>query len=233
MNEAGSPRPPLPRATPILAVGVAIVLVGGFGLGLYVLRQPGPVLPASTSLSLPPETILPAIEPPRFEPAEPVPPPPVSNPIVPPATPAPVAPEPSAAPAPAISPPPMAAKPVQSAEKPAATPHRRSMKPVVRHSATADRRSVAAPSHKPLPHGRWAIRLGAFQSDDHAKLLIDTLRFHGYSALLIQEHDRNGRGWFVVQTHNYATRTEANAAAKALAEQVHVPTIIFERKADD
>jgi hypothetical protein len=237
MNENGSQRPPLPRAAPILAIGVAAVLSGGFGLGIYVLRTPSAVLPPAAVLSPPPEEILPAIEP---SPPEVSVPSPAIVPAPPP-TPAAIPPEP---PAPAIAPPPaviVPAKPVAEPRpaKPVAEPrpvtpvveprHHRPAKPVLRHSAPR-----AAPSpHKPtlLPdHKHWAIRVGAFQSDDHAKLLVDTLKFGGYPARIIQQRDRGGRGWFVVQTQDYATRAEAQRAARLLTERVHVPTIIFERK---
>jgi cell division protein FtsN len=226
MNENGSQRPPLPRAAPILAIGVAVVLCSGFGLGIYVLRTPSAVLPPAAVLSPPPEAILPASEP---SPPEVSVPPPA---IVP--TPAAIPPEPPAAPA--IAPPPaviVPAKPVaepRPAKPVAERRHHRPAKPVLRHSAP---RAVVPPPPKPtlLPdHKRWAIRVGAFQSDDHAKLLVDTLKFNGYPARIIQQRDRGGRGWFVVQTQDYMTRAEAQSAARLLADRVHVPSIIFERK---
>jgi SPOR domain len=227
MNDIGSPRPPLPRAAPILAIGVAIVLIGGFGLGLYVLRAPSAVLPPAATLSPPPEAILPAMEPPPPEAPAPAPaiaPAPTVAPDPPP--PAATRPEPPPA-ASALAPPPaMIAAPV----KPAAEPRHRPAKPVLRHSTS---RPLPPPPHKPgvAPNrSHWAIRVGAFQSDDHAKLLVDTLKFHGYPARIIPEHDRGGRGWFVVQTQDYATRQAAQTAARLLTERVHVPTIIFERK---
>jgi hypothetical protein len=73
------------------------------------------------------------------------------------------------------------------------------------------------------------VRLGAFRSDDHAKLLVDTLGFHGHPARIVKGHDRQGRDWFFVQTLGYATRADAAAIAKLLAESEHIPAILFER----
>ena len=101
-----------------------------------------------------------------------------------------------------------------------------------RRKAVTKSPPIAVP-HKSLPvpagDGRWGVRLGAFQSDDHAKLLVETLVFHGHPAEIAHGHDKNGRNWFFVQTPGYQTRADAETVAKVLARREHVPTVIFER----
>jgi hypothetical protein len=250
MNDIGPSRSPLPRAAPILAIGVAFVLVGGFGLGVYVLRKPVAAdRPAATaSLRQTAETILPEATPLRQPEAPPAP----SRPDRPSPAPTPQAPQ-TAEPPPPVpavsetapnpgSPPGHGVKPAPAAQthrpappaglavrpKPAAAP---------RAAAPARRKATASPAAAgprkslpvPMDGGRWGVRLGAFQSDDHAKLLVETLVFHGHPAEIVQGRDKNGRNWFLVQTPGYRMRADAEAVAKVLAAREHVPTVIFER----
>ncbi len=92
-------------------------------------------------------------------------------------------------------------------------------------------RSIAVP--QPAGDGHWAIRLGAFQSDDHAKLLVDTLKVHTAHLGADRPRDTTGAGapWFFVRTPSYATRAEAEAVAKRLRDKEHVPAIVFELRA--
>jgi DedD protein len=240
MNEVGPPRPPLSRAAPILAIGVALVLAGGFAMGIFVGRKPLPaaspaadqVLPPAiqppASVAVPPPVPQPA-PPPVVSPPSPAPPPPVVAPPIPresspPAKPAAVAAperkpapaEPAASPKPRVEPRPVSkAKPVTRQKPAVAATH-----PAAKHAAPP-----------PAGDGRWAIRLGAFQSDDHAKLLVDTLKFHGHPAQIAKGHDRSGRAWFFVRTPSYETRAEAEAVAKRLRDKEHVPAIVFEMRA--
>jgi DedD protein len=198
-----------------------VVLAGGLGLGIWVSRQP-----ASPTVAVPPsrpaaEAILP--DGPPSSASSPVPPgaaPPIAHDSVP--TPI----EPTAAPVP--SPKPVASVPV-------AVPPKQS---VQSHKAVAGSRPVVLPRHKPPPprpqpagNGRWVVQLGAFQSDDHAKLLVDTLAFHGHPARIARRRDKAGRDWFFVQIPGYATRAAAEAVARVLAGREHVPTLVFERRA--
>jgi len=72
------------------------------------------------------------------------------------------------------------------------------------------------------------VQLGAFQSDDHAKLLVDSLAYHGHAARIAGGHGRNGNDWYFVQTPGYATRREAETVARVLQRSEHVPTYVFE-----
>lgn len=98
--------------------------------------------------------------------------------------------------------------------------------------ALMNRRDVArlvAPS-RPLPQpvsgGRWVVQLGAFRNDDHAKLLVDTLAYHGQAARIAGRHGRDGRDWFFVQTPGYASRDTAQTVARHLAASEDLPTFV-------
>ena len=72
------------------------------------------------------------------------------------------------------------------------------------------------------------VQLGAFQSDDHAKLLVDSLAYHGHAARIAGGHGRDGHDWYFVQTPGYATRKEAETVARVLRRSEHLPTYVFE-----
>ncbi len=235
MNEVGPPRPPLSRAAPVLAVGLALVLAGGFAVGIFVGRKPPPDSTPGADQMLPPTTSLPAtvpVAPPPPPPAPPSPPQPVAPPPVP------VAPPP---PPVAVKPPPAPAKPAPLAvpdHKP--PPHESEIvhKPApTAHAKHEPEHATASHPHKPetahaLPRpvegGSWVVQLGAFQSDDHAKLLVDSLAYHGHAARIAGGHGRDGHEWFFVQTPGYATRGEAERIARVLQRSEHVPTYVFE-----
>jgi cell division septation protein DedD len=244
MNEIGPLRPPLSRAVPVLAIGVALVLAGGFAVGIFVGRKPVPVVPPTAEI-LPPRPV-PAVLPDLVPSLHESPPIPVVLPPSPPPVAPPIAHEPVVVPKPpaavlARPEPVVAAVPVperKPAPHPAAAPKRAiearppaRPKPVARHETTAKPHPPASP---PLPQpangGRWVVQVGAFQSDDHAKLLVDTLAFHGHPARIAGGHDRTGHDWFFVQTPGYATRAEAEQVAGRLAAREHVPTFVFETR---
>ena len=242
MNEVGPPRNPLSRVAPILAIGVALVLAGGFAVGIFVGGKPTPPVSPAADHVLPPAA---APETPPAPPAAAPPPPVASAPAPQPAPPQ--TPVPSAPPKPPVSTPLPAPAPVA---KPAAVPEpvrkpsprqarpARKSPPVTQHKETAQRRVApehrAAPAHglpQPAEGGRWIVQIGAFQSDDHAKLLVETLTYHGHPARIVDGHDRSGRAWRFVQTPGYATRSDAEAVAKSLKEHEHVPAIVLETRA--
>jgi len=254
MNEIGPPRLPLSRAAATLAIGVALVLAGGFAVGIFVGRKPVPVASPTAEILPPQPAAAPALPDPVQHLHDPLPAPAPAPPPVPeqPAVP-PVAHEQVAAAKPPVAVP---ARPERIASaipvperKPAppraATIHSRPgaelrAKPVARHGTpTAERGPAALPSpHKsapllpqPVTSGRWVVQLGAFQSDDHAKLLVDTLAYHGHPARIAGRHDKSGRDWFFVQTPGYATRADAETVAKLLATREHVPIFVFETRA--
>lgn len=234
MNEVGPPRPPLSRAAPVLAVGLALVLAGGFAVGIFVGRKPPPDSAPGADQVLPPATSLPA--------TVPVPPPPPAPPSLPPPAvtlpPVPVAPPPVA-----VKPPPppvMPADPVpvvMPAHKPPPRDSAALHKPAPPAHAKRAPDAAASRPHKPetahgLPRpvdgGRWVVQLGAFQSDDHAKLLVDSLAYHGHAARIAGGHGRDGHDWYFVQTPGYATRGEAETVARVLQRSEHLPTYVFE-----
>jgi len=237
MNEVGPPRPPLSRAAPVLAVGLALVLAGGFAVGIFVGRKPPPDTSPAADQVLPPPA--------------PASPPGVTAPVTLPVPqsaappPAPVVTPPPAPPVVAAPPPPAPAKPVPAAvpaSKPLHESHpNRPVAPRARPKADQPKpeREVAAaspkhrrePAHalpKPAEGGGWIVQLGAFQSDDHAKLLVDTLAYHGHPARIAGGRDHNGHDWYFVQTPGYATRREAEMVARALRHDEHLPTYVFE-----
>ena len=246
----------MPRAATILIVGVAVLLVGGFGIGVLVGRKPPPAPTASESLP-------PVEAPPPPQQASATIPPELPRPKEPPTpAPQPVAPVQAPPPTPAVQPAP--ARPVPSLpvrseptpipqEKPAPPPAAAPAKPApprqvaaalpTHELAPSPRRSAPKPAAavprkpkqssalpQPVGGGRWVVQVGAFQSDDHAKLLVDTLAYHGHAARIAGGHDRSGRDWYFVQTPGYATREDAEAVARHLARTEHVPTYVFETR---
>jgi cell division septation protein DedD len=244
MNEDGPSRPPLSRAAPILAVGVAFVLIGGLVIGIFIGQKPvPPVSPAAETLpasvpAAPPPVVAPDLPRPVPMPSPDAAPPPAPAVAPPDQPPAPAAPPQPVAPAPIASPVPER-KPAHeaAAPKPArASAHRPAAKSARGGAAAAkpaSRRAHGmppAPAHRaahPAIGGPWVVQLGAFENDDHAKLLVDTLAYHGHAARIASRRDRNGREWFFVQTPGYATRAAAEAAAKRLSEAEQLPTIVL------
>jgi cell division protein FtsN len=74
---------------------------------------------------------------------------------------------------------------------------------------------------------RWVVQLGAFQSSDHANLLVNTLAAHGQAARVRYAANAAGQGWFYVQTPAYRSAAAAKSAAKGLAAREHLPTYLI------
>jgi cell division septation protein DedD len=106
-----------------------------------------------------------------------------------------------------------ASKPAEAKPKAASKP---AAKPVPRPEPTPA--SEAAPTGGP----HWAVQLGAFQSADHANLLVYTLARHGQRARV---HLVNGL--FYVQTPPYQSAAAAKTAAQALAAREHLATYLI------
>lgn len=245
LNDTSASRPPLSRAAPILAVGVAFVLIGGFVIGIFIGRRPPPVASAMVEKTLPPPSSSPPSAVPSPDPwptRDPLAPEPArvavssapasvaASPAVPPAPP----PEATARSIPVSLPvsQPMhdavAAGPVPDSARNA--PARPNGTPTL--AALMTRREAArmvSPS-RPLPQpvsgGRWVVQLGAFHNDDHAKLLLDTLAYHGQPARIAGRRGRDGRDWFFVQTPGYASRDAAAAIARHLSAIESLPTFV-------
>jgi cell division protein FtsN len=255
----------MPRAATILIIGVAVLLVGGFGFGILVGRKPPPAPTASESLPpadpLPPQQASATI-PPQPLPSPPAPPPsapaptaapPAATPAAPPLPSRPLPSAPLSSPAPSslppsspptrpepapipqakpLPPPPsVPAKPAPQRQAAAAPAPRRHPAAAPKQVASVPRKPKPSPAlPQPVGGGRWVVQLGAFQSDDHAKLLVDTLAYHGHAARIAGGHDRSGRDWYFVQTPGYATREDAETVARRLARTEHVPTYVFETR---
>jgi len=182
------------------------ILIAGVGLGVVIGRmtsaspEPPPVS-ASIVPDLPPATsaVAPSVIPDE-EPDEPAPPPPV------------VAPRPVPLPA-------AANKPAPPPERIAATP---------RHVEARAKPARVRPEPEPPANGpRWVVQLGAFQSSDHANLLVNTLAAHGQPAHVNFVQNAAGQGWFYVQTPPYRSAAAAKSAAQRLAAREHLPTYLI------
>ena len=152
------------------------------------------------------------------------------------------------------APPPIAAPPPRAAAPPVASSVAPPAAPVERRAASAPERVAAAPRvearHRPEhparraearhaakparpeaepSHGgpRWVVQLGAFQSSDHANLLVNTLAAHGQAARVRYAANAAGQGWFYVQTPTYRSAAAAKSAAKGLAAREHLPTYLI------
>jgi len=79
----------------------------------------------------------------------------------------------------------------------------------------------------PADGARWVVQLGAFQSSDHANLLVNTLAAHGQPAHVSFVQNAAGQGWFYVQTPPYRSVAAAKTAAQRLAAREHLPTYLI------
>ena len=224
------------RALVLAGCGVLVVgVVVGVLIGRLTVSPPEPA-PASASIL--PETVgLPDSDPMIVSASVPVA---VPNTVGPaPTAPPPVVPAavalPPAMPAPpaiqsAVTPPPervLAAAPAVVASPRPAHPVR--AKPVEPTPAAKPAPVEDAP---PATGGRWVVQLGAFQSSDHANLLVNTLAAHGQAAHVTFVKNAEGQGWFYVQTPPYRSAAAAKTAAQALAAREHLPTYLIKLPAD-
>jgi cell division septation protein DedD len=210
-EEAAEPHPALTIRMVVAGIIGAAILTSGI---VYAVRRsavptaPPPVTVPQASAPQPAPTVAPAETPPP-PPAPVTPPPPAAPPPSPP--PAAIGPKPIIAPspAPAIAPPP--------ALHPAHPPH-------------PDKPPAAAvpssgPKHRRRSteeNGDWLVQVGAYRTQDHADLIVDTLSKHGW-----KPHTVKGKeGWILVEITGYRTHDEAATAAGQLAAKEHVPTLV-------
>jgi cell division septation protein DedD len=187
------------------------ILIAGVGLGVLVGRVTAPTPeppPASASILpdvLPPAAAASAV--PDEEPDEPATTPPVVAAPQPPAV---------VVKAPAFIAPEAAQAPAVTAPKPERSPSPRHIAPKI----------VRTPVEPPASGPRWVVQLGAFQSSDHANLLVNTLAAHGETAHVSFVRNAAGQGWFYVQTRPYRSAAAAKSAAETLATREHLPTYL-------
>ena len=220
------------------------VLIVGVGLGVLIgrLTASPPDPPPASAPILPEQVGLPdsdptIISPPASPPISP-PAPAVKTLAVEPASPVP----PAAAPASPVPPPAIPAPPpvqrvvvappervVAAAPTSVARPNPAGAKPA---EPTAAAKPAPVEDEPSAPHGRWVVQLGAFQSSDHANLLVNTLAAHGQAAHVTFAKNAEGQDWFYVQTPPYRSAAAAKRAAQALAAREHLPTYLIKLPAD-
>lgn len=197
------------------------VLIAGIGLGVLVGRMTAPVPePPPASASILPDVLpsantavvapAPAAEDDGDEPA----PPPVAPAIPAPPAPAPVIKVPPAPVVQKVPPPPERVVAAPKPERPAPPKH-------------SEAKAKPAEPEPPADGARWVVQLGAFQSSDHAKLLVNTLAAHGQPAHVNFAQNAAGQGWFYVQTPPYRSAAAAKNAAQGLAAREHLPTYVL------
>jgi cell division protein FtsN len=93
-------------------------------------------------------------------------------------------------------------------------------------SRHTDAKAKPTPAEPPANGPRWVVQLGAFQSSDHAHLLVNTLAAHGQTAQVTFTRNAAGQGWFYVQTPPYRSAAAAKNAARSLAAREHLPTYL-------
>jgi len=190
------------------------ILIAGVGLGVVIGRmtsaapEPPPVSASIVPDLAPTPVATTAAAPdliPDEEPDEP--PPPVAAPRLasPPAT-------------AKTAPPPARVAAAPAAERPAAIP---------RHVEAKAKPARVQPEPEPANGPRWVVQLGAFQSSDHANLLVNTLAAHGQPAHVSFVQNAAGQGWFYVQTPPYRSVAAAKTAAQRLAAREHLPTYLI------
>ena len=193
------------------------VLIAGIGLGVLVGRvTKGPPDPPPASASILPDILPPSAmdaAAPGASADEEAEAPTLAQPVVA-ATPPPVAVKAPAPPAPVM----VEAAPAYSVAAP---------KPERSVPARRAAAKVKPASAEPRVNGpRWVVQLGAFQSSDHAHLLVITLAAHGQTAQVTFTRNAAGQGWFYVQTPPYRSAAAAKNAARSLAAREHLPTYL-------
>ena len=199
------------------------VLIAGIGLGVLIGRLTAPVPevpPASASIlpDVPPPTSPTSVTPstagdddtdaPAPAPVAAAPPPPA--PVV------------KAPPAPAVQKPPPTERVATPKPERTASP-----KPVEAKVKPVPAKPAASEPEPPADGARWVVQLGAFQSSDHANLLVNTLAAHGQAAHVTFAQNAAGQGWFYVQTSPYRSAAAAKSAAQGLAAREHLPTYVL------
>jgi cell division septation protein DedD len=226
----------------VLLVAACGVLIVGLALGILVGRITAPAPeapPASASIlpDLPPVVETTASASDQDDAPSPLPQP-ASAPAPVPAQAAPVLPRVVAAPppaerkpAPAVAAPPAEAKPVRKPAVKSAPAKSTSAKSTsAKSTSKAEAKSIRekAVSEPPPAHGpRWVVQLGAFQSADHADLLVNTLAAHGQPAKVRFTKNGAGQAWFYVQTPPYRSVAAAKTAAQTLSAREHLPTYLI------
>jgi len=195
------------------------VLVAGIGLGVLIgrLTAPTPEPPPASASILPdvlPSTVPAVVTSGAGSDDDTDAPPPVA--AVPPPAPVPPAPVAKAPLAPVVQ------KPSPPERVAAPKPERVAPKPV-----EAKAKPVPAAPEPPAGGARWVVQLGAFQSSDHANLLVNTLAAHGQPAHVTFAQNAAGQGWFYVQTSPYRSAAAAKSAAQGLAAREHLPTYVL------
>jgi cell division septation protein DedD len=200
----------------VVVASACAILIAGVGLGVLIGRMtaaPPEPPPASASIipDVPPATVtaaapdgVPDEEPDQPAPAVATAPAPVKAPPAPPAL------------VLKALPPPDRVAAVPKPERPA------------RPRPVEAKAKPAPPEPEPPANGpRWVVQLGAFQSADHANLLVNTLAAHGQRAHVTFVRNADGQGWFYVQTLPYRSAAAAKTAAQSLAAREHLPTYLI------
>jgi cell division septation protein DedD len=224
--EEAPPAPaPLGLKTLGIGVGLAVALAVGIVWATHRGSEPAPPAetpaPAASAASADSAPPAPDAAPAANPPAAPVaaappvtqPPPPVSAPA-----PAPQAPAPAKPAAPRPAPPPVVAAAPPATLHPA-HPHAKGEVAAVPPNGPRHKRRAA--SEAP-PGGPWLVQVGAFHTEDPAREVADKLVRHGWKARTV--HGRNG--WVLVEIAGYKDRPAAEDAARKLAANEHVPTLV-------
>jgi len=212
----------------VVVYSACAVLIAGVGLGVLIGRAtaPPPEPPPASASILP--DVLPATGPTSITPSadsddDTDAPPPAAAVVTPPSPP-----QPSPAPVAKAPPAPVVQKAPPPDHGAASKPERTSpAKPVEAKAKPAPTKPAPVEPEPPADGARWVVQLGAFQSSDHANLLVNTLAAHGQSAHVTFAQNAAGQGWFYVQTPPYRSAAAAKNAAQGLAAREHLPTYIL------
>lgn len=89
----------------------------------------------------------------------------------------------------------------------------------------AEEEQVSAPR---APVGRavvFSVQAGAFHTKDYAEKRISLLREKGFSPYMVERIDSGKKLWHIVYVGRYATKGEAEAAARTISDTVRITTI--------
>jgi cell division septation protein DedD len=199
------------RSWIVVAVGLVATAIVAAALGavvtLWAVDQPVPVAHAAPPAPKPAPAPIPVAPPPQ-----------AATPAPPPASPAPA--ETQAVPPP--SPPPAApvsAPPTPAPVEPAASPP-----PAIPPSPPVDTAALA-------PKLPYAVQFGAFNDDDHAQRMAQTLQEQGLPAAV--EFHKTPKGHdlhFVRLSDGYSTMSEASSRAAVLRRQLEIDVIPVRRQ---
>lgn len=116
-----------------------------------------------------------------------------------------------------------------AAHSPPAESRRAMEQPPAPQVRTAEKETAPQANAASVPDGQamiFSVQAGAFLRKDNATQMISLLERKGFSPYISEKVDSRKRVWHTVQVGKYATRSEAEAAAKIISDKAGIATTL-------